>query len=259
MAATCRLTLATLNHLCVELKGLPIGGNLSNGGVSVRLSAQESRFLTDSPAVLSRLAALNFVFPLSRSSHISWIRYVDDLLAASRAPCTSCIHIYLQVCFSEKLSPESPKPNISHPSFKSLEWADAERFITGQRLVARLKNPNRPWLYEPLACPVRPKPSFVPWYCTNPSSSAALQSILTGRFVRSINLDTYVITPVFAMLEVIVELSIIGFPKLLLLALIDKLPPVAHARAARGILRHWLKRHAAMTTRHTHARDQEQA
>ena len=82
--------------LTFGLVGISIGGTMSGAAVSIHLAAEEN-------SGKHRLAHSSlYPFPADQfPSFINWIRYVDDLLAASLCYCPSCILVCLRSVFAE--------------------------------------------------------------------------------------------------------------------------------------------------------------
>ena len=87
------LTLAVLGDVVVQLHGMSIGGSMSSSAVSVRFGYEEARAFSGDQCTLPGLSML-------RRGDVGWLRYVDDILSASRCVCACCMeHFFTAVLF----------------------------------------------------------------------------------------------------------------------------------------------------------------
>ena len=96
LVAATACSMVIVGHLNFGMVGISIGGTMSGAAVSVHLAAEEN-------SGKHRLAQSSLLpFPADQfPSFINWIRYVDDLLAASLCYCPSCILVCLRSVFAE--------------------------------------------------------------------------------------------------------------------------------------------------------------
>ena len=96
-AAMC-VSLVSVGHLVASLKGLPIGGLLSRAATSAYLASKEHAWLSSSSVRLE--AGFHSIAGFWRNTMLH-LRYVDDVLLASRALCRQCLLQVFPPVYSE--------------------------------------------------------------------------------------------------------------------------------------------------------------
>ena len=96
-AAMC-VSLVSVGHLVASLKGLPIGGLLSRAATSAYLASKEHAWLSSSSVRLE--AGFHSIAGFWRNTMLH-LRYVDDVLLASRALCRQCLLQVFPLVYSE--------------------------------------------------------------------------------------------------------------------------------------------------------------
>ena len=99
-----------------------------------------------------------------------------------------------------------------------------------------LANANRPWLY---GCAERKKFALLPWLGVSAVGFKTLRGILLGRLVRSRQLVDHHQFTCLVMLEMLLELSHLGYPLSYIRALVHSLPPGRETRVVRAVVRLW--------------------
>ena len=97
LLAAVSATLVVLGSTVLQLHGMTIGGSMSSSAVAVRFAQEESQAFVCPAHVQADFHKL-------QRSDIRWLRYVDDLLSASRTVCASCLQRFFQLLYSEPLS-----------------------------------------------------------------------------------------------------------------------------------------------------------
>ena len=97
-------------------------------------------------------------------SQLSWRRYVDDVLSASRRLCSECQGVIIKTVYAENLLMCYLSPRILHEeNWDVWEWLDLSMGICGSKLFWFPRNANRPWLWNPTSPNDRPKPIPSAW------------------------------------------------------------------------------------------------
>ena len=235
-------TLVMMGDVALEMAGMAIGGVMSAAAVSVKLGSEEgkARHPHEFPGLPS------FRFHGDPQKAVNWSRYVDDLLAGSFILCCSCIFSHLQGVFEEPLSLVFASDGQAEVPF---DWIDLSCRVVGDTLQLILKNVNRPWLYSWPAEKKRAKTNVLPWVGTLPTPFGVLRGVLIARLCRARRLQLGRLTTLVHILEYILELFFLGYPKHILRGLVHSLPNYPAVRLARDSLRSWFR--ALADSQHT--------
>ena len=222
------LTLAVLGDVVVQLHGMSIGGSMSSSAVSVRFGYEEARAFSGDQCILPGLSML-------RRGDVGWLRYVDDILSASRCVCACCMERFFTAVFSEPLSVVySSCRNASVPCV----WLHFELHVVGQTLSWTLKNANRAYLLGSYAEPF--VPTFLPWPGALPYHFKQLRSLLISKLALAWSSQLSVVQSSLCILEQLLELHRLQYPFDLLRALVHSIPKVPAALLARRLFRSFL-------------------
>ena len=234
LLAASLMTLAVLGDVVAEMSGVAIGGTMSSAAVSVALAGEEHVF--EGNADLLREHGFHIgAGPLSL--FISFRRYVDDIIAASRHYCGHCLEYAIRLCYSAPLSLVAR--SCSMPPGAPFEWVDLELRVHGQSLSITAKNPNRSWMYNT----GHEKRGFgiMDWPGHLPQPFSTMRGVLIGKLCRAVSCKLGQEMAMVVILEHLLELHLHGYPFRLLRALVHALPNSPAAIAARTGIRMWGK------------------
>jgi len=222
-------TFALLGDTVVLLHGMSIGGSMSSSAVAVRFAAEEGMAFKS-----QQHKAMGFDKLDDRD--VQWLRYVDDVLAASRTVCSSCLGQFFKSLYSEPLSVVySSDVDRMAPCI----WLHFELHLVAAGVSWILKNTNRAFLYGNYSQAFIP--SFLPWPGALPCHFKQLRATLIGKTALAWSSQLSTVKAVMCLLEVLLELMYLGYPLDLLRALMHSLPKVPAAYSARQIFRSVLK------------------
>ena len=228
LLAAASLTLAVLGDTVVQLHGMSIGGSMSSSAVSVRFAEEESRAFQGQSCCLPGFEAV-------QRGDLYWLRYVDDVLAASRCICAGCLERFFSAVFTEPLSVVySSSKNAASPCV----WLHFELYVVGQGLSWTLKNCNRAYLLGAYSSPF--VPAFLPWSGAMPYHFKQLRSMLISRLARAWSSHLSVMQSSLCIRELLLELHRLQYPLDLLRALVHSTPTIPAALLARQVFRSFL-------------------
>ena len=229
----CMLTLVALGDIVFALDGLAIGGLCSSSCVALVLGFCEVLWLAGGykPAFVDEPFEFHG-WPVETT--LVWKRFVDDVLAISQCFCPSCLYAFVSGAYNVPLKPVSGFNGESEHV-----WTDI--VVTSQNqwgLAMFPKNPNRGWLFGLET--QRSRTTFLPWFGSLPCSYSSLRSTLFSRMVRSYHLMLPVNVQATRVLEDVLELCLLGYPKALIRKIVHSLPACPPALLARRVVRQWL-------------------
>ena len=230
--ASTLLTLSCCAGIVFEMQGMAIGGVMSSACVTIHLFMSEYKRI-------SSLRPGNTEFPFvgaSILSAVSWLRYVDDVIAASTVYCSVCIDAFVRSTYAEAISPCGRSDELS--SAEALKWIDLDIYVAGFAMMWLPHNPNRKWLHESCKGP-RPSAVLVEWPGSMPMGFSVLRGLLLGKLSRARQVAMADPIIVVTLLECILELHRIGYPYPLIRALVHSLPSVSSVQALRKVVRLW--------------------
>jgi len=233
LLAYCWLSLVTIGGIVYELRGLPIGGVLSGVALSI-LMAWYAMWAQRRPEQFEKSG---FIVSTSSSSiEIRQRRYVDDILGISRSYCRKCVFDYLTLVYKVKLSPASDLEDPETPCV----WIDLELWPQQDSCWIAPKNDNRLWLIDQDPGP-RPKTNILPWPGIAPRGFGMVVALYSGRLARAQHLALTIPVTLAWILELTLELIILGYPTGLILAALHSCPWSVAIQKARVVTRQWRK------------------
>ena len=151
-----------------------------------------------------------------------------------------CLGVYTPLCYSATLSTVYRSNSLCFADpLPRFVWTDLDIAIVGYDLLIGLTNENRSFLDNP-ATP-RHRPALVPWMGASAHSFAELRSMCISRVARGSSQRRPPVMVFISILELVLEMHLLGYPATLLRALVHSLPPTRPARALRTLLRYWQK------------------
>ena len=229
LMAAASVTLAVVGDVVAQLHGMSIGGSMSSSAVSVRFATEEAVAFKSPSHVSGGFGGLG-------KQDVNWLRYVDDVLAASRCVCSVCMERFFSTLYSEPLSVVF---SSSRDCSKPCVWLHFEIYVVGSGVAWTLKNSNRSYLFGMHAAPF--VPAFLPWPGALPYHFKQLRSIMISRLALAWSSQLSVIQSSLCVLELLLELHRLQYPLDLLRALIHSTPKVPAALLARQIFRAFLQ------------------
>ena len=195
-----------------QIRGIRIGGVVNSTAVAVVLGAAELGWLGQH----EEHHRLGFHFRgRAVRGCISWRRYVDDVLVASRVFCDSCIFVFLCVRATQYHSRWCREE--VRQSTRGLMWNCASLGST----LRSTKNTNRSWVQN---LGPQQKSTFLPWTGVLKGGLGSIRGVVLGRLARSKMLGLPEQFGVARLLEYVVELVFLGYPFSVIRGLVHSLP-----------------------------------
>ena len=199
-------TFAMLGNAVVSLDGMSIGGAMSSAAVSTRFAEEESKAFVGKKHVDAGFGALS-------PKDVAWIRYVDDILAASNSICGSCLLQFVALLYSERTSVVYNSDEDFH---SPCIWLHLALYYIRDRICWTLKNTNREYMFGNRTA--RFQTQFVPWPGKLPCHFKQLRGILISKMSVAWSAHIPSMSVAICLLETLLELLRSHYPLSLLRA-----------------------------------------